>query len=323
MMRRLRTVGRYCFVFFLLATALCWSARWFWVGEMMVSLSWAIGWAGVIGAALLMITRSRRSAIVVLLLGLMHLTPQLMLWLPGERSGPLGSAVMRGRSEFLLATANLDFRNLDHDGLREWLAENDPELIVCSEVTIVWRRVLEEQSARYPYQVFSPKDGVWSDETRGNAILSKLPFRASRLIEDGTGETRTPIEVVIAKGGRVLTIVGVHPTRPGTGDRVARRNATLEVLKELEWSGNSALLGDLNTVSSSPAFGDLIAASGLRDSRQSFGRQATFELPRTIPGFWIAIDHVLVGERVHVLDRTTPRLRGSDHLPVLVRLAVE
>ena len=61
------------------------------------------------------------------------------------------------------------------------------------------------------------------------------------------------------------------------------------------------LIGDLNTTSYSPAFRDLCESTGLRDSRQGFGIQASWT-PR-LPVLEIAIDHCLVPAQSHVAER--------------------
>jgi endonuclease/exonuclease/phosphatase (EEP) superfamily protein YafD len=78
------------------------------------------------------------------------------------------------------------------------------------------------------------------------------------------------------------------------------------------------LAGDLNSTSYSPYFEDLCSRTGLRDSRQGFGIQASWS-PR-LPLLEICIDHCLVPPAIHVANRRAGPHLGSDHRPIMVTL---
>jgi endonuclease/exonuclease/phosphatase (EEP) superfamily protein YafD len=85
-------------------------------------------------------------------------------------------------------------------------------------------------------------------------------------------------------------------------------------------AGPVILVGDLNTTPWSPAFKDLLQATGLQNSMKGFGIQPTW--PTTIPLFWIPLDHLLHSPDFHVKSRKTGPHVGSDHFPVEVRLSL-
>ncbi|MCI0525996.1 MAG: hypothetical protein L0Y56_00890, partial [Nitrospira sp.] len=58
----------------------------------------------------------------------------------------------------------------------------------------------------------------------------------------------------------------------------------------------------------------------LKDSRDGFGIQASW--PTFVPLFLIPLDHCLVHSSVQVLDRRLGPKIGSDHYPVMIKLAV-
>lgn len=70
----------------------------------------------------------------------------------------------------------------------------------------------------------------------------------------------------------------------------------------------------------STPFRDLVARSGLCDSRAGFGIAASF--PSTMAVVRIPIDHALVSCTIGVRARRVERHVGSDHLPVVIDLVV-
>jgi len=70
-----------------------------------------------------------------------------------------------------------------------------------------------------------------------------------------------------------------------------------------------------------PAFCRFAGESGLRDSRQGFGIQATW--PSYMPPLRIAIDHCLVSGNVIVNGRRVGAHVGSDHFPVIVDVSLK
>ena len=65
----------------------------------------------------------------------------------------------------------------------------------------------------------------------------------------------------------------------------------------------------------------LIAATGLENARAGFGVKPTW--PLFMPFAMIPIDHCLVSDGVTVTAFDTGPAIGSDHLPVLVSLALD
>lgn len=302
------------------ASLLIWTASWFWVGEVAASFSWHLGLAGSAGALLLALVRRPRLALLAFLLSASHLWPELSLWLP---NGSADHSTV-DREELTIASCNLLWTNLKHEGLHEWLDDVDPDIVAFQEVSPDWRIVLEKLSDRYPHLFLSPLEEDWNRGTWGTAVLSRIPLTETRLIAPPENVYKPMIEVVTTLGGKPLTLRTAHPIRPGKSWRIERRNAVLNILAHEDWSGQSMLLGDLNVTSTSPAFSSLLQNSGLHDSRAGFGRQPSYTTPVPLCNLSVAIDHVLVSDAIHVLERRTEALAGSDHLSVVVKVtAVE
>ncbi|MBN9035669.1 MAG: endonuclease/exonuclease/phosphatase family protein [Rhizobiales bacterium] len=164
------------------------------------------------------------------------------------------------------------------------------------------------------------------EEKYGDAILTALP---SRLVRAGPlpslGEPRGALCVAIDLGGVELLVLNTHLGLR----RIERLRQAAELLGP-DWlghprfaDGRCVLLGDLNSVPSSPVY-RLLAAS-LRDAALTLGaRRARPTFPSRLP--LLRLDHVLLGKEVeargarvvaHALAR-----RASDHLPLLAEVAV-
>ena len=328
--RTLRGLGWLGLLGLLAGTGLVWSARWFWLGEVAVSFTWYLGLAGLAGGLFLALVGLRRTGLVALALGLIHVGPELWLWMPSQSVPSEDGRVLT------LVTCNRRAGAPNVELVPEWLRTLEAELAVArgtpderaidvvaiQEANRAFLESLDGLRDLYPHQAFAPPRATWNDETFGTAILSRWPFESARELPVLPGVGRGPQDVVIDWGGAAVTVRNAHPMRPGKAWRVALRNGVLEQLAELEWPEASILLGDLNMTSRSPMFGALVGATGLRDSRMGFGRQPTYVVEQAAPlALGVPIDHVLVGTAWSVLDRTTRAIPASDHAAVIVELA--
>jgi endonuclease/exonuclease/phosphatase (EEP) superfamily protein YafD len=78
-------------------------------------------------------------------------------------------------------------------------------------------------------------------------------------------------------------------------------------------------MGDLNATPFSPRFKNLLIDCGLRDSSLGFGITRTWH--SEIPLLGLPIDHILVSRDLAVISREVGPKVGSDHRPVMVRVA--
>ena len=314
-LRLLRAAGRLGLAALLVGWGLTWTARGWWVGELAASLAWYLGLAGAAGTLLLLAVGLRRAALVALV-PTAALLPEALLHLPDDRAGPLAAPT----GELVVASSNLFWEDDAVDGFLAFLDRHDPDVVALQEVSARTLPALEGLADRYPFLVVSPE--VVHAKTWATAVLSRVPVTAARLVPAPEGIDRPVIEVTLDHAGAAVVLRNVHPMRPGKPWRNARRGLVLDQLGALPWDAHGILCGDLNTASTSPAFGDLVAATGLRDSRRGFGRQPTWTTSRHLAGLEVAIDHVLVGDAWHVLERSVHDVPGSDHRSVVARLAL-
>jgi endonuclease/exonuclease/phosphatase (EEP) superfamily protein YafD len=184
--------------------------------------------------------------------------------------------------------------------------------VLLLEVDEAWKRALGELADVYPQQHV-----VARDDHFGLALLSRIPWDRIETLQTGDAELPTVVaEWPLDESGR-LTFIGSHPLPPGSRVMAKMRNEQLRELAALakQTSGPVILAGDLNVTSFSPYFRDLLRDSGLWDSRQGRGIQATWG---PMPLLEIAIDHCLLSREFAVRHRYVGPHLGSDHRPVTI-----
>ncbi|MCC7015266.1 MAG: endonuclease/exonuclease/phosphatase family protein [Planctomycetes bacterium] len=296
------------------ASIVVFSARWHWIGELVASFAWHVGCATLGVAVAVAALGSRRLALALAALGLVHVAPEASLW--------LAPRVTHGSEASLsIVSANLLQPNRHADEVAAALSATDADVIAVLELSSSMRATLDRALSGWPHRSYSPQ-GPWHSSIWALGVYSRVPLRDVQLVH--LRECYAPaIEARVALGSELMTLRIVHLPRPGQAWRVAARNEALEqVATRFEWSPTAVLLGDLNTVSSSPAFADLLEHTALRDSRRGFGRQPSWWLRSLGVPLAIAIDHVLVGSRLEVLERETFEIPFSDHAGVRTRLAL-
>ncbi len=212
----------------------------------------------------------------------------------------------------------------------------DPQLVALQEVDVGRRRSGVVDQPRSIADIVGMRsifgETIRTDGGRyGNAFLSRWPVDLVRsatlptLKAVPTLEPRGAMSVAVSTpGGASLHVVNTH-----LGLRHAERSAQMRALIEEDWlepghgSAGTVMCGDFNC---GPASGPHRLACGLlRDVRRLTGRRRGMGTwPSLFPLF--ALDHVMVGPGIEVLDVQVPRDRfarlASDHLPVLVTIRI-
>ncbi len=293
-------------------TGLALVARWFWPGELVSNLGWQIGWAGLTSALLLFPTPRWPPALFAVVCAAWHLWPELSLFIGNAEVADQGP-------ELTIASVNLLWGNNTHVAFVDWLEKERPDIVALHEVSIDWLETIANQSELYPHALFGPGKDAWTDATWGTVLLSKqAPQGAAILPSDLPGPP--VLQIVVLFGGREVTVRTAHPMRPGGAWETRLRDALLTALGALEWRPTDSLVGDLNVTSGSPIFHDLLRRTGLNDSRQGFGRLPTWQKDLPFGSLSFAIDHILVGSDLAVLDRSALPMPGSDHKLVIARV---
>ena len=211
---------------------------------------------------------------------------------------------------------NVNWRNEDYGRTLELIRSERPDFVLLIEVTTGWADALRALASEYPYSHVDPRD-----DSGGIALFSRIPIKNLR-VKDAAGKKFQPIIAELDLATGPLTLIGTHPVSPSSAMSFELRNRQLSDLARLahEQQGAVMLLGDLNTTSWSPYFQDLLAESGLSDTRRGFGVLGSW------PALWmplrIPIDHCLISQPVAVANRRTGPNVGSDHRAVIVDFAL-
>jgi endonuclease/exonuclease/phosphatase (EEP) superfamily protein YafD len=249
----------------------------------------------------------RKPAFVALFLAVVQVAPLVRYYWPNPVPPASGSS-----GKLRLVVLNVLVDNLNHQAVRELLTHEDPDLIGLIEYTPLWKSALEPVSRLYPFRFEAP------DGPQGLALWSRVPLIEPR-VERHTGTGWPCIHTRIEFAGQTVNVWLAHPSSPvrrmrdGGFPELAALGARVASV-----SGPRLVVGDLNTTSGSPLFGDFLRSSGLRDSRLGFGLQGSW--PSPLP-YRIAIDHALLSPELAVASRRIGPDVGSDHRPLILELA--
>lgn len=212
-------------------------------------------------------------------------------------------------------TLNVNSRAGDIEKVMKLIDESDVDLVALQEVSMRWLEQLAKQQVAYPFSVISPRE-----DNFGIALLSRIPFTASRTVEIGGAGVPSIFATIDWKPVPVQVCV-THPLPPIGREYARYRDAQLDQLPEsIEKNVPTILVGDLNTTPWGFTFKRLLNQTRLKNSAPPFGIQATW--PAGNPLLRIPIDHILISPDLLVIERKVGENTGSDHLPVLAELAL-
>ena len=198
------------------------------------------------------------------------------------------------------------------DALDEWR----PDVLLLQEAD--GDQLGEALPSTFTSRLWWPRAG----SSPGIVIASALPLEDQGLLEPSNPPWDRP-RVAWARlrlDGGSLTVVSVHLMAPLPPDSRARRDAQFRALAA--WTGSLVsaadrliVAGDFNT--RNPGMSGMTDASG----------SAPLPTWRPLATSWLRpllrLDAVFVGPGLRVLDAFVgDRYRGSDHLPVIARIAV-
>lgn len=284
------------------------AAPWGWPFELACHFRTQYFWGLLVSGALLMLLCRKKAASAILLLWVVHAGLLWRFYLPFDESRPF-------RRELRVLSLNLYSGNQQSAAVLDLVRTESPDVAIFYEVSEQWGERLQSLDNEWTYTRIEPRPG-----NLGIALFSRHPLVDSRI--EFLSNNCPAVVARMDIDGREVTIIGAHPYPPVSGPATESRNRQLEALAELVRScaGGVVVVGDLNTTSWSPAFGALVGATGLQDSRIGFGIQPSWpsSWPRLLQ---IPIDHCLISAGMEVLARRIGPDVGSDHLPVIVDLA--
>lgn len=210
-----------------------------------------------------------------------------------------------------LASSNIHVGTTQVGPLANWLAQEKPDFVVLLEVSPELAMNLPTLKD-YPYQILHPDSTPF-----GIAMLSRLPIKDSHIIDDQNGIAH--IEADVLFGQQLIAVTAFHPMPPLSPYFQQVRNQQLSALAQKNQARNipTVLAGDLNATPWSQAFAGLDdlgwkRATGIRPTWPAWG-QGVMGIP---------IDNVLASRHWRLKTHAVGPNLGSDHLPVVVRLAL-
>ena len=309
------TVSRWTWItaaLLLLATALSFAGRWFWLFELASHGRMQLLLGAAVVLLVFLLLRRWRGVVVTALLCVANGLPALPLF---TARPPANAAAGTGQPLRLLV-ANVLTRNRQHDRLLQLVREQRPDLVLLQETDSIWLTAMTAGlGADYPHQVVHPRG-----DNFGIAAFSRLPLARGEVLHLGSAELPT-VALRVTHDNAPLDILLTHTLPPvGRNSARLRDEQALAVAAECRRLGERVVMvGDFNVTPWSPMFADVLRDSGLADSCQGFGWQPTW--PTRLPAmFRIPIDHCLHGAAVAVVDRRVGPDIGSDHLPLLLEL---
>jgi endonuclease/exonuclease/phosphatase (EEP) superfamily protein YafD len=265
----------------------------------------------VVSLLLLILLALRRQALYSLLLALaVALNASYVLpWYAGSEAAAASG-------ELKVLYTNVLASNREHDRLLALLRHEQPDIVALLEISAQWLGALQVLEEDFPHSYTVPRE-----DNFGMGVWSRLPLSAATHIDSPPLGYPT-ILARINVDGATVRLIATHPMIPVGADNFAARNQQLQSIEDMvsATDDNVILIGDLNASIWDRHYRDFEDATGLRNARRGYGILPTW--PTFMPPAMIPIDHVLVSDRIGITDiRTGPRI-GSDHLPLVVTVAL-
>ncbi|MGQ2991080.1 MAG: endonuclease/exonuclease/phosphatase family protein [Brevundimonas sp.] len=265
----------------------------------------------LIGAVLIglmaLILRLWPAAIAGALVSILTLVAVWPQWAPTRSVAEPGAPVVT------LYFANLYMGNDDVAAIARSVREADPDVVVLVEMSDRATARIEDILAAYPYRAIERRpSGRLGDRI---TIASRRPLSARPQVAGEAPYVAATVQTALGP----LDVIGVHLTRPWPYQyqwaQIRQAMHLTEVRKGMDHP--VVMAGDFNSVSSARIGRQIKADMGLIPAP---GWPGTWPSQAPSP-LGITIDQVYRSPDLALLDRRLGRPTGSDHRPVIVRLA--
>ncbi len=281
-----------------------------WVFDLLSNFRPQYAVAGTALGLALLVGKWRKTGGAVLAIGLLNGVLVGLLWIaPSDVGDPSNDTIT-------VMSFNVRAANEAMAGVFDYIDRIQPDVVFLHETPRLWEDAAASADLGYEIYMVGQPGLIFS------TMVLAPPGVEFESFGFATAEPRA-VEVIVPLGDSQVRVLGSHPLSPITSERAALRDAQLAWVAD--WaaaqSGPVVVTGDLNATQWSHAWGRLVAETGLRDSTKGFGLQPSFPMDGN-PLVRVQIDHLLHSDDLVTLDRDLgPRL-GSDHAPVIVRLAL-
>lgn len=223
-----------------------------------------------------------------------------------------------------ILTANLYIGNPDPRPFVALLTRSQPDIVVTQETCARFAEAIRG-SGLYPFET----EGALSDSD-DKKVFSRYPIREYRQLDDLPGRkvARHAMRLVVETPAGPVVVYAIHPDTPRSVEQWLERNAYFDRLAVavLGESGRIPVIlaGDWNMPAYSAFFREFLATTGYRFARPGLLLPVTRFATRLsrLGYFGSTIDHVAVSPQVRVTGWRRGSDIGSNHLPVIVDLAL-
>ncbi len=271
--------------------------------------------ASIVMLLLLAVLRRPRAAIVASAALVISGSALMPLWIAPSNNHAQADA--EPAETFRILHANVLSSNEQPAPLLDLIAREQPDLLALHEINARWIEALTVLADDYPH-----REGAQREDDFGILVLSRTPLRDAAIQRFGSSQVPN-VTFQVQVHDVTLQFVAAHTLPPMS---VAAQSARDEHLtRMIAFAKTRAdpliIVGDLNTTMWSPSHRRLCDELGLTNTRRGFGILPSW--PANLPSVMrIPIDHCLVSDGITVLDcRLGPDI-GSDHLPLIIDLAV-
>lgn len=225
----------------------------------------------------------------------------------------------RAGRAFTVFSANVYAGNDDVEGYAAEIRRNRPDIVVLQEATPALLSRLAETGAvdDLPHRVTVARHDPFAA-----AVLSRWPVTAHDVL--ALRGRPVLIRATVQLAGTPIRVFAVHAVSPFGGAR-QEWISDLEAIRGAVAAEREPVLvaGDLNATWGHRHFRRLLD-SGLTDAAAARGRAFSMTWPRNrrIAPPLVRIDHVLTSRGLVVTRITTGAGRGSDHRPLIARVAL-
>jgi endonuclease/exonuclease/phosphatase (EEP) superfamily protein YafD len=243
------------------------------------------------------------------LFALLNLILILPLYFP-QPATPIQRGEEGKRKTYRAVSINVLQDNQEYARAARFIEAVQPDILLLVEVNSNWLARLAHALESLPFSIQQPRE-----DNYGIALFSRFPIADGSVVGLISLEMPSICAEIALEGFRVK-VLGTHPSPPKSKTQSEQRNLQLEEIAEFAAStpGPLVVMGDLNLSNWSPYFHELMAKSGLLDSRRGFGLLPTWPVKR--PHLWVPIDHILVSPDLHVHQLEKGPYTGSDHFPI-------
>ncbi len=269
--------------------------------------------AGLVGSAggfLLVLCWRSRAAWALFLAGLALL---LTLW-----PYALPTLVKSEAESHRLMIHNVLMENHQKEALAANLLQEDADIILLFETDSHWSKAMSGAlSERWPHQELIPRR-----DHLGMCVFSKRPWDQLEIFY-ATGYRAPAVDlrfVGTEAGQPTFRLFATHAVAPMGEYPWQARNSQFALVEQWVSAGDAEhtlVAGDLNCTVWAPSLQRLVRRTGLRDSARGFGVKFTWGV-ESIPFGKLAIDQVLVGDAIRVVNHRVGPKCGSDHHSVIV-----